>query len=109
MDASDEQLERVKEKLERYQEQVVNGEQLNRQDDYLELDVTNGRIWLHPQDDGHTVDIHLFDDEQNRDYRRARSRIITHLTIDIGFREAYTPFIGPERMHIRVDYDELLN
>jgi hypothetical protein len=111
MEPDDSDIQQVTDKLDDYAETIRSGGSLHSVDDALELDVTGGRIWLHPVDDRTTVDIHLFDDTSNRNFN-ARSQIINHLTEKLdapihGKYEPYTPLISDERMHIQANLEFL--
>lgn len=106
MDPSDDKIQQAKDKLTEYAQKIKNGNQLHPKEDAIELDVDGGRIRLLPGDDGTEVNIHLFDDTENRDFTPADSRLNAHLTHELdapihGPHEPYTPFISNERMHIR--------
>lgn len=112
MEPTDDEIQNAKDRLDTYAEKVERGADLDPEGDALELDVDGGRIWLHPDKDGTTVDIHLFDDTENRDFSPARSRLHGHLSHELnapihGEYEPYTPFIGNERMNIRVNFEYL--
>jgi len=114
MEPTDAELQRAKQRLTEYADTIENGGSLHPTNDALEMDVDGGRIWLHPGDDGTEVNIHLFDDNDNRDFSPARSRLQAHITHELntpihGECEPYTPFIGNNRMHIRVNLKYLQN
>lgn len=107
MNVTEDDLDKVREKLYTYKGKVEAGNELDREEDYLELDVSKGRIWLHPQEDGTTVDIYLFDDTEDYDFMPARVRIMNFLSEELGFYDPHTPFLGSDRMTIRIDFSEL--
>lgn len=112
MNPTDDDIQKAKDKLNEYADTIESGDTLDPEADALELDVGGGRIWLHPDNDGTTVDIHLFDDTEDRDFSPARSRLLNHLTRGVGLpthgrAEPHTPFIGSERMNIRADFEYL--
>jgi hypothetical protein len=108
MEPTGSDIQTAKDKLDEYAEKITSGEDLHPKKDALEMDVPQGRIWLHPNEDGTTVDIHLFDDTDEREFGPARARLQNHISRELnapihGECEPYTPFIGNERMNIRVD------
>lgn len=110
MHASEDTLETVYDKLTEYKQKIENGDTLDEVDDALELDVEGGQLWLHPKDDGTTVEIHLMDDTDDFNYHRERSRITNHLTRELGFPstgkfEPFTGFFGSGRESFRVNYE----
>lgn len=109
MDPTDEEIQLAMDCLTELSEKVSNGVELQAESDALELDVDDGRIWVHPEEDN-TVEIHLFDDTEEGDFRPARSRIFNHLTRELGIPdrgeyEPYSSFRGQKRMTIKADFD----
>lgn len=111
MNPTDSELLEVKNTLNSYKNKIVEGQELDKEKDALEIDIDGGRIWVHPKSDGTTVKIHYFNDTGDPETVFSGTGVIMHhINDEIGFPyhgkfEPFSSFFSNERRTHKIDFE----
>lgn len=103
MEATKSELEKITDILNEYMQTVKQGRN-PPQYEFSEVNVSQGEVWIHPDNKGNTIDIHLIDSE-GQNFNPVKNHVIEYLSQSEDFKEAETLFDGGSRKHIRADYN----
>lgn len=110
MKPRDTKILKVKNTLDGYKNRIIEGEELDKERDQVEIDIEGGRIHVQPLKDGTTVTIHYFNDNIDKDPTfNGTGEILYYITDTLNFPPdgKYRPnvsFVSSEHRKHKIDF-----